>query len=399
MNKHSFLQKSGVDCPIVTQEEGKAPTGADLRMDAKAVRHGYGKGFMINRLTVKGFKGFEEFELPKMSRVTLLGGRNNVGKTSLLEALFMFFDRSNPQMILSQYARRGVGVVSLEPESTVAPIFFDYDTKRQIVISVSIDNVEEEMTLKFNPNYARIIVPSQAKDIRQIETGQPPVQSYALDVTFHRAGSTKQIYHFWAGTGGLGLDADKIRIPPQQVIYISTGPSVNTPEDAALFGKLDIIGKQDKVLECLKILEPKLNSLSSVTLSGGTSSMVHGDIGLSRKIPVAYMGEGMSRLLKIILALANFDVVLLDECENGFHYSVMPKVWESIGKAAREFGCQVIGTTHSYECLHAAHKGFTGEMSQDLTFVRIDKMDGRAVAKTFDYELLGTAIDSSMEVR
>jgi hypothetical protein len=353
---------------------------------------------MISRLHVKGFKGFDRFDLPKLSRVTLLGGRNNVGKTSLLEALFMFFDRLNPQMILRQYAQRGVSVVPLEPETTLAPVFFNYEMTEPIVISVWFGKVEETMTLKFNPKYDRPIVHAPAKDARQIETDQRPLPSYALDVTFHRTGSIKQTYHFWTGPEGVGLHIDNASRNTKRVILLGSRAYPNVSEDAERFGKIDIVGKLDKILECLKIIEPKLKGLSSIALPGG-SSLVHGDIGLSRKIPLAYMGEGTSRLLSIILGVANSDLLLIDELENGFHYSVMTQVWESIGQAAREFNCQIIGTTHSYECLQAAYKAFAGELEQDFTYVRIDRINDRAIAKVFDFDSLRTAIDSNMEVR
>lgn len=353
---------------------------------------------MINKLSIKGFKGLREINLPKLTKITLLGGRNNVGKTSLLEALFMFFDRLNPQMILRQYAQRGVGVVPLEPDTTLAPVFFNYDTARQIVISVSMDNIEETMELKFNPNYAPPILHSRAKDSRQIETDQRPLPSYSLDVTFHKTGTRKQIYHFWVGPEGVGIHTDSHPSRSPQVIFLTARAHSSAKEDAERFGKLDILGKQDRILKCLKIIEPELKALSSITLPGGTS-LVHGDIGLTRKIPLAYMGEGMSRLLSIILGVANSNILLIDEFENGFHYSVMTKVWEAIGEAALEFDCQVIGTTHSYECLQAAFKAFKGQMEQNFTFVRLDKIDDRLVAKTFDFDLLKAAIDSNMEVR
>jgi len=72
---------------------------------------------MITKLKIDGFKGFKQLEISKLSRITLLGGRNNVGKTSILEALFMFYDRLNPQMILRQFAWRGIGTIAFEPES------------------------------------------------------------------------------------------------------------------------------------------------------------------------------------------------------------------------------------------------------------------------------------------
>jgi len=58
---------------------------------------------MITRLNISNFKCFEHLELPQLSRVTLLGGRDNIGKSSLLEAMFMFFDRLNPQGFRGRY--------------------------------------------------------------------------------------------------------------------------------------------------------------------------------------------------------------------------------------------------------------------------------------------------------
>jgi len=67
--------------------------------------------------------------------------------------------------------------------------------------------------------------------------------------------------------------------------------------------------------------------------------------------------------------------------------------------AAQEFNCQVIGTTHSYECLQAAYEGFSGGLEEDFGYIRIDKDDERTIAKTFDYSLLKAAFDTNMEVR
>lgn len=108
---------------------------------------------MITKLNITGFKGFAQLKLPKLSRITLLGGRNNVGKTSILEALFMFHDRLNPQMILRQFAWRGVGAIAFDPDSMWAPVFYNYDIHKKIVISAVMDGNEEKMTIAFNPHY------------------------------------------------------------------------------------------------------------------------------------------------------------------------------------------------------------------------------------------------------
>jgi len=219
-----------------------------------------------------------------------------------------------------------------------------------------------------------------------------------LDIAYKTNG-TKDTSHLLIGVEGLGLHVDKVQIKKGPVSIIAARSPVNPNEDAEKYGKLDIMGKQAEILKFLQVIEPKLKSLSSVSI--GNISMIHGDIGLSRKIPVSYMGEGVAKLLSIILAIANSQegIVLIDEFENGIHYSVMQKVWEGIGLAAKDFNCQVIATTHSYECLTAAYNGFSGNLQNDFSYLRLDKANGETKAKVFDYEMLKTAIDANMEVR
>ena len=356
---------------------------------------------MITQIDIKGFKGFNHLHIPQLTRTTLVGGKNNTGKTSLLEAIFLFFDRINPQMVTNQFARRGVGVLPLVPETVWAPIFFDYQMEKKISIAIKRGNSAETMEVAFNKNYIPPVV--QAKKAgqeghRQIRTDQKLTPTYALDIAYKTNG-TKDTSHLLIGVEGLGLHVDKVQIKKGPVSIIAARSPVNPNEDAEKYGKLDIMGKQAEILKFLQVIEPKLKSLSSVSI--GNISMIHGDIGLSRKIPLSYMGEGVAKLLSIILAIANSQegIVLIDEFENGIHYSVMQKVWEGIGLAAKDFNCQVIATTHSYECLTAAYNGFSGNLQNDFSYLRLDKANGETTAKVFDYEMLKTAIDANMEVR
>jgi AAA15 family ATPase/GTPase len=358
---------------------------------------------MISKLNITGFKGFSRLELPRLSRITLLGGRNNVGKTSILEALFMFHDRLNPQMILRQFAWRGVGSIAFDPDSMWAPIFHDYDINKKIIISAVVNGDKEEMTIVFNPHYTRPSI--QANSIKtdskplQIRTDQKPEPSYALDITYDSKKLKNQTAHLLMGLDGLGIQVDKVVIRQRRASFLGARVPINPSEDAQKFGQLDILGKQEKIVDFLRIIEPDLKSLSSVAM--GDSSLIHGDIGLSRKIPVAYMGDGVARLLSIILTIAtsHSGIVFIDECENGIHYSAMSKVWEAIAKAAREFDCQIIGTTHSYECLEAAYRGMVGDLASDFSYVRLDRTDEGTTAKTFDHDLLKVAVETNMEVR
>ena len=357
---------------------------------------------LITQLTIKGFKGFESFEMNPLSRLTLLGGRNNVGKTSVLEALFMLHDRLNSQVILRQLSWRGVSAIGFDPQSMWAPIFTGYQLGQQIEIAIVVKGKKETMRVVYNPRHEVLALASQNHSQggmpAQIRTDQKPVSFYSLDTTYENS-EGQQTSHLLMGPNSLELHSEHIPLHGRKATFISARAPGNPTEDAHRFGQLDIIGRQESIVSFLKIIEPRLKSLSSVSM--GDMSLIHGDIGLSRKIPVAYMGDGISRLLSIILAIATTTngMVLIDEFENGIHYSVMSKIWKAIGLAAREYNCQMICTTHSYECLEAAQQGLVGELADDFSYIRIDRDDNTCTAKCFDHNTLAIALKNNMEVR
>jgi AAA15 family ATPase/GTPase len=113
------------------------------------------------------------------------------------------------------------------------------------------------------------------------------------------------------------------------------------------------------------------------------------------------MGGGVGKLLSCLLAIAEaaHGTVLLDEVENGLHHSVLPKVWAAIAAFARKFDTQVLATTHSLECISAAHEAFSATGEYDLALHRLDRVEDEIRAVTYDQEMLDAAIKADMEIR
>lgn len=172
-------------------------------------------------------------------------------------------------------------------------------------------------------------------------------------------------------------------------------------EDAIRFGQLDIVGKQQEVIDFLReTVEPRLQGLSTIAV--GDQTLIHAQLeGLPRKILVAYMGDGMARLISIILVLTTTanGCVFIDEVENGIHYSAMPEVWLGIIKAAKQFNCQIFATTHSYECLQAAVQGLPEDLHDQFSYVRLERSGDEIAGKSYSYEVLRAALERDWEVR
>ena len=65
---------------------------------------------MYTHFAVKAFRGFASLELPDLKRVNLFVGKNNVGKTSLLEAIFLHAGPHNAQLPLAVSLARGLAL-------------------------------------------------------------------------------------------------------------------------------------------------------------------------------------------------------------------------------------------------------------------------------------------------
>jgi hypothetical protein len=191
------------------------------------------------------------------------------------------------------------------------------------------------------------------------------------------------------------------RIPPPLVpaIFLCSLEGVLLSEDAKRFSELKRSRNQDVLLKALHVIEPRLDNLE--LFYDGDPPMIYGEVGLKEPMPLIAMGDGVNRITSLVLAIANAPdgVVLVDQIENGLHYTALKDVWKAIGEAAREFNTQVFATTHSWECITAAHQAFS-ESEYDFRYHRLDRMkDGGIKAITYDEDTLESAIELNFEVR
>ncbi|HEK84748.1 MAG TPA: ATPase, partial [Candidatus Aminicenantes bacterium] len=86
---------------------------------------------MYKSFKINNFRCFEKLELPELERVNLIVGKNNVGKTALLEALFIHCGAYNPELALRVNAFRGIEVIKVEftgwAEAPWDSLFYNFD--------------------------------------------------------------------------------------------------------------------------------------------------------------------------------------------------------------------------------------------------------------------------------
>ena len=358
---------------------------------------------MYTSISINNFRCFKELSIESLDRVNLIAGTNNVGKTALLEAIFLLIGAMNVTLVAKISAFRGIsefkGDLSALRKLLWSPLFFGLDDKTTIKIS-GVRSSGEQQSVEFQ------LVPSASARLAigeesglEFELGTKEWFGQALQLRYtDPAGKVHPIQMLIDEKDPLRVEPVPLE-PPFPGFFLAARRRRTPQEDADQFGTLDIVGETYDLLETLKILEPRLKRLSTIPRAG--VSMIYGDIGLGQMLPLPLMGDGLGRLTSLLLTIAHAPggVVLVDEIENGLHHSILNKVWRVIGDAARRFDTQIFVTTHSFECIRAAHQAFEASETYDFRLHRLDWVKDDIRVVTYDQETLATSIEMNLEVR
>jgi len=353
---------------------------------------------MFKHFVIKNFRCFAGLHLQHLERVNLIAGKNNTGKTALLEAIRLHCDPSDSLLPTKINEWRGID----DPAKGFAEFwtwfFFDRIPANGVEVS-SQDDKGKKQTVKI-----------QLTDIGTARSGSPglpkppdnfPGQGWHANspcLTLRYEGPGGGVRVVWViGPHGEAwyTPTEAWRVPCE---FVGSG-SPSPDRDVHHFSALETENRLGDLLPSLQILEPRLERLSLAVL--GEKPVIHGNVGLSRLVPVSLMGEGVRRLLSVLLAIIHTPggVVLIDEVENGLHYSVMKDVWKAIAVAARQMDVQVFATTHSWECIQAAHHAFQENRPYELRYLRLDRIGDQIAVKSMDEQNRTRFESTDLEIR
>ncbi len=352
---------------------------------------------MFTQFIINNFRCFHYFDYTNVNRINLISGKNNVGKTALLEALFLHTARH--KIIITNILLRGttVGVDTAAGETIWDSIFSDYNHTEPVTIS-GMENGSEKPT-----STLKISVLPPETTLQFSTTGEQKISPddlvFTQNLMFTVIEDGKTYYYTIKIPTKGQVTFDQPKKPVKNGYLLSAITAPENRENAELYGRLDRVGRQDEITQALQMLEPSLKRLSVITI--GTDPVIHGDIGSTRLIPLSLMGEGMNRLLRIILRIANAQdgIVFIDEIENGFHYLSLEKIWKLIIDTARRYNTQVFATTHSRECIIAAHRASKKDTTYDFSFCRLERKDSAILPVHIGRDDLDNLITMEMEFR
>jgi hypothetical protein len=363
---------------------------------------------------IQEFRAFQDLNIANLGRVNLIVGKNNIGKSSLLEALWLYVNEGKLSTIMtlletrnesrrsrflsSRYRDNELEELYKSQTHGVRTLFFGRDELDQEPKSISIgpfagDYKELRISYRWVHFYQGNLVPINQKVGKDIPKSEYPVLVVSI------AGVQKQ-YEF--NRLFRGILPTPYRSKQKGSVYIPSH-GLSDADVNSLWDKVTLTTGEDAVLSALKIIEP---GIEKVNLIGGEVS-VYGRVpiakisGLSEPVPLRSLGDGMNRLLGIALAAvnANDQILLIDEIENGLHYSIQADVWRILFQIANSLNVQIFATTHSWDCI-SAFQQVANDHSEEGMLIRLSKNERGFVKPTlFDERKLSIATREQIEVR
>lgn len=357
---------------------------------------------MFSKLSIDRFRGFKHLRVEPLDRFNLFLGQNNVGKTALLESIFLLVGPTNPELSLRLSGLRGIEQFKNDPEDIWGWLFYGKKIDTDILLRADLANgtnrslkieLKERKEIRFETNSKRTIEVNR-RSVGTTSTAGEPSELVIDYRDEHKRRSTSKAF---INETGIGFERGKSILLPTSIFISPRGG--NNPDNAERYSKLEETGGEAELFPALRVLEPRLTRLA-VLVTGGVP-ILHCDVGIGRMIPLPLMGEGLGRLLTLLLSItaSKGGVVMIDEIETGLHYSAMTKIWTAVAKAARTADVQIFATTHSFECLRAAYDSFSEYSFYDFQMHRLERKGDQVEAIHYDRDMIQTAINSGLEMR
>ena len=348
---------------------------------------------MFHQIDINNFRGIKKTSIKGLGQVNLFWGRNNCGKSSLLDAIFLVAGQSNPLLPVNINRMRDYRGIS---ESDFALNFFNLDEENRIQITAYNQQPRSLMISELHSTSSRVDVLDSSSDLSTTQQGKR--YGYLLAFSIDGKGMHSSL-----------ILRQKNEVEIEQKIEVDNHYSerlkcryINSKYDfqTSVEGLSTIMANKAEqyILDALRVVEP---TIKDILLS---QSDILVDVGLQRRIPINLLGDGIRKMLAIASTIyeCRDGIVLVDEISNGFHYSVMENLWKVVFKAAQDNNVQIFASTHDIDSIKGLSKAVRSAERLPESFVscfKLQKKDDELMSFCYTSDQLEYAIEQEIEMR
>jgi predicted ATPase len=378
----------------------------------------------LNNLKIQNFRLLENLEIEQLGQVNLIVGKNNMGKSTVLEALRIYASLGSPHL-LEKLLDSHDETVDILPTEGILPVEKFFTGMCFPKPEIYIGNVEKTSYVSMKPVYfifeeqpdGNLTSHRIRKEIDDIDITIYEGVRQALKIRYKNDRLKQALFNY---PPSMWLDFQSYDRNDYELVYIqlqkmgATFPygyvSTDVIPSSDLSGTWDnfSLTHRQHMIEGLKLIDPSIEDLGfkeKRNSIGVERVPIVKKQGQDKTVPLKSSGDGILRILQLILSLmqAKDGFLLIDEFENGLHYSVQREVWKLIFKLAKELNVQVFATTHSWDCI-TAFQQTSQDFEAEAILFRLGcsakkSHRGQVIALVYDKQRLQKVTQVELEVR
>lgn len=365
-------------------------------------------------LSIRGFRGIICLDIERLGRVTLLAGKNGVGKTTVLDAMRLLARRCDDVSYRDVLVSHDEIEIWVDEEGarTERPAFEALFHGRRIAPhdKFSIGAIGDRAPLTVEVVTGADLPPEW---LERLERRRSALDGPILRVSFETFTDYQPVFsedfaaphvvamRRWRRVRGVGDENW-----PDDTPCVSLGPDVaDNRQLAEYWDEVALTPGEDLALSALQLAcRTKIEGVAPIERprrAAGRRMMVKPV--LEDRVPLRSLGDGAVRMLGMALGLvsARDGFLLIDEAENGIHHTLQREYWATVLRVAREYNVQVLATTHSWDCVAGfAHAAFDDKESEGIAIrLEVGDDDGSLRAVEYTERMLKVAAEQGIEVR
>ena len=339
------------------------------------------------------YRGIDGLSFPRLASANLVTGVNGIGKTAVIEAMWLFAERYNTLFLWNPDLQRSDSPI-LDPIAKLANGVLE------------LEGVENGSLHHLKTTF---------KKIGGVSDASIPIPT-STENSFIRSPTIGQIHTELDGITAEEKAIGMFSTPWGTITFHTHEPDSERPTNVTLTAKFqhetpeilfyiysDMVRRnhKDDFRNAINFIFPKVVDVRILTDEMGEpylSAITDDGVQLS----LHDLGGGVVRLCRLFLGFfaARGGILFVDEVENGLHHSVLKDVWERGRAWMRQWNVQLVATTHSAECIDAALAAFE-DAPDDLAIHRLSRNEktGKVEATTFTGETLEGVRDLDLETR
>ncbi|MCL2622336.1 MAG: AAA family ATPase [Planctomycetaceae bacterium] len=331
------------------------------------------KPLLLPSLKIRNFRAFEDLKISTLGRVNLIVGNNNVGKTSLLEAVWLWASRGDWDVVQKIMQARDENIVA-DPDlqeyhsngelNSLKYLFSDYPDfsstllkEKEIEFEISAVSYEEYLNKNLRFRIANIddgVKKGWFDRKKEFFYRDQVDYQICLYMSFGNLGCTlvTSLNTMKVNTSEWTNTLKPLRCP---TCFVSSADD-NRSHLRQMWDRAQMNSEDQKVLSELEVIfGTQIEKIFFLTFQNNSLIPMCKLRTNGLVIPLRNLGGGVIRVFEILLAMVNSQggVLLIDEFENGLHYKIQPKAWEVIFEMAERLNVQVFATTHSADAVRS----------------------------------------------